>query len=155
MWGQQKLSPTLHQAKVRYSLHSHSTQGRCHWLRPHIHGVHRSTKGSGFSVPSALQKATETLQGLFWLTLAIQHCCKGRWHFWWQTRADILSTDLDTWLRLCFMLHYQKDTISRDALGWPWGHSLHSKGQVTSSKWLCCRKAGGAAGAVLAPTEGM
>lgn len=153
MWGQQKLSPTLHQAKVRYSLHSHSTQGKV----PLGQATHPwgTSEHQGLSVPSALQKATETLQGLFWLTLAIQHCCKGRRHFWWQTRADILSTDLDTWLGLCFMLHYQKDTISRDALGWPWGHSLHSKGQVTSSKWLCCRKAGGAAGAVLAPTEGM
>lgn len=84
--------------------------------------------------PLFCRRQQRPFSSLFWLTFAIQHCCKGRWHFWWWARADILSTDLYTWLRLSFMLHHQKDTISRDALAWPWGHSLHSKGQVTLIK---------------------
>lgn len=141
MLGQQNLSPTVQHAKTRHILCALTApKERCCWLRPCIRGVQLSSKCSGRQQSPLLcrRRWRPFRKGqpcrFVCLTSATRLACKGRWHFWWQTGADTLSTDLYRWVTHSFVLHCRKYRISRCMLGWPWGHSLYSKGQVTFSK---------------------
>lgn len=161
MLGQQNLSPTMQHTKARHALCALTApQERCCWLRPRIRGVHLSSKCSGCQQSPLLCrrqwrpfKKGESCHFVC-LTSAIQHPCKGRWYFWWQTRADTLNTDLYRWVTLHAAMHASCCTVENTRFqGVRWaGRGVTfcvQRGRLHSAKWLCPGKAGGASGAAL------